>query len=220
MRTSTLLALCALCVALTGCSPKDAQQDDAAAPAAAAAKTMPTPTTPATPAVATPAPENAIPEDTQATAFGKGSFERANGKLASFEFDANYTRSGPVSGRILYSSFLDEGKIDFDAKVTCGHYDMDTKRAWIGGQITTNRSTLSGDDAKRYASGQDVWFRFEESETHPQPAAKISDIGVAGDDGFDSAASFCEKKPWSTDGLNDLSAQGAVIIFALPDLTG
>ncbi|MFK8014828.1 MAG: hypothetical protein AB8G17_05275 [Gammaproteobacteria bacterium] len=220
MRTSILLALGASAIAMTACAPKDAPTDAPdAAPAATAEKaTMQDmkEIAAATPAVV----ENAMPEDTQATAFGKGALERADGKLASFEFDANYTSSGAVTGRIDYTVFLDEGKIELNAKVTCGHYDMTTKRAWVGGEVKANRSNHAEYKDGRFAVGQPVWFRFEESETHPDPAAQISDLRFAGDDGFDNAKSFCDEKPWSTDGLTDLSSQGAVIIFALPDTAG
>lgn len=222
MRILTLLALSASACALSGCAPKDATTDAPdAAPAAATQKAATSEMKEIAPAKpAAPAVENALPEDTQATAFGKGALERADGKIASFEFDANYTRSGPVSGRIDYTVFLDEGKIELNARVTCGHYDMTTKRAWVGGEIKANRSNHAEYKDGRFAVGQPVWFRFEESDTHPDPAAQISDLRFAGDDGFDSAKDFCAQKPWPADGMTDLSAQGAVIIFALPDTAG
>lgn len=218
MRIQILLALCSASFALSACAPKDAapapETDAADKPAmtaepAVAAKPIAAP--PSTPADA------GMPEDTQATAFGKGTFERADGKLASFTFDANYTRSGPVTGNITYTVFLDEGKIDLTAKVVCGHYDMDTKRAWVGGTVSENRSNHSEYKDGDYATGGNLWFRFEESETHPEPAAQITDMTFGGKDG---AKAFCDAKAWSEDGLVDLSAQGAVIIFALPDVTG
>ncbi len=218
MRIQILLALCSASVALSACAPKNSPPESDAGKKAAMTAQPAVAVTPAVPAPAPTTPADAgMPEDTQATAFGKGTFERADGKLASFTFDANYTRSGPVTGNISYTVFLDEGKIDLSAKVICGHYDMDTKRAWVGGEITENRSNHSAYQDGDYATGGNLWFRFEESETHPDPAAKIADMSFGSKDG---ATAFCDAKGWSADGLVDLSDQGAVIIFALPDVTG
>ncbi|MEO1575510.1 MAG: hypothetical protein AAFU65_11190 [Pseudomonadota bacterium] len=210
------LALAAA-LALAGCAADKAPEaEDAPAADAPAEAAAPAPA-PAAP-VGEPVPEEAqIPADTVATAFGKGSLERDDGKLASFTVDVNFRPGNVVGGKITYTTFLDDGKIDLVADVNCGHYNVDSKRAWFGAQISENKSNKVDAKGGRFAVGQPVWFRFEESDTHPQPPAKVSDLRFAGDDGYENAADFCKAQPWSEDGLRDLSAQGAVIIFALPE---
>ena len=218
--TRLLLGLAALPIALGGCSsdtpPNPDADPEAAAPSADVAAPAPAAAPQAT-NVGEPVPAEAqIPADTIATAFGKGSFSRDDGKLASFTVDVNFRPENVVGGKITYTSFLDDGKIDLTAEVNCGHYDTDSKRAWFGAAISENRSNQVDFKGGRFAVGQPVWFRFEESDTHPETPAKVSDLRFAGDDGYESAADFCTAKAWSEDGLRDLSAQGAVIIFALP----
>jgi hypothetical protein len=225
MSISRLLALGAVTCALIACGAKDTPStDEAATSAPAAEEKVATPPAPATqPTALTPVapepipPEAAIPEDTIATVLGKGDLERADGKLAKFKYDVFYRSGGVVNGTAEYTTFLDEGKVDLTVELDCGVFDVETKRAWFGGKISDNRSNHSEYKDGRYAKGGQAWFRFEESMTHPEPPAQVADIRFAGDDGFETAAEFCKAKPWSNDGLADLSDQGAVIIFALPD---
>ncbi|MEM6639739.1 MAG: hypothetical protein AAF610_07540 [Pseudomonadota bacterium] len=205
----------ALC--LTACGSKEAPQSESAS----ATSPSPTSASQAPTSVGEPVPDDAaIPADTIATAFGKGSLERDDGELASFTVDVNFRPGNVVGGTITYSSFFEDGKLDLVASVNCGRYDTDTKRVWIGGEISQNKSTRDDLKTGGYDVGQPVWFRFEESDTHPEPAAQVSDLGFAGN-GYATAADFCADTSWSSDGLRDLSAQGAVIIFALPEgMTG
>ena len=73
-------------------------------------------------------------------------------------------------------------------------------------------------DAERYGTGQPIWFRFVESDSHPEPPAKMSPPAFAGDD-HDSEQDFCKEKGWiaGDGGVFPITAQSAVIVFALPD---
>lgn len=225
VRTALTLTASVALTALGACAKNEAPAAEDPAPAADAAQTADQAAKSADQTMTAPVgevvPEEAqIPADTIATAFGKGSLERDDGKLASFTVDVNFRPGNVVGGKITYTTFLDDGKIDLVADVNCGHYDVESKRAWFGGAISENKSNKADAKDGRFAVGQPVWFRFEESDQHPEPAAQVSDLSMAGDDGYDSAADFCDAQPWSEDGLRDLSAQGAVIIFALPEGMG
>lgn len=222
-RTSNALVFPALlALALAACSADKSAPADAADAADAAAEKVADMATPAAePAPAAPAAEPVppgaeIPADTLAAVFGKGTLERDDGKLATFEIDVTFQPEDKVAGTIKYTTFLDDGKIDLVAQVDCGHYEMSTTRAWLAGKIEENKSNHPEYKDGRYAAGQPVWLRFEESATHPEPPAKVSDLGFAGDGGVESSDDYCASKAWGEEGLKDLSEQGAVVIFALP----
>ncbi len=218
----SLTALRALALAATlalGACAADKAPATTDAPSEPTADATPTDQSKIEPAtVGEPVPEAAqIPADTVATAFGKGSLEREDGKLASFTVDVNFRPGNIVGGTITYTTFLDDGKIDLVVDVDCGHYNVDSKRAWFSGKISENKSNKPDAQGGRFAAGQPAWFRFEESDEHPKVAAKVSDLGLSGDGGYSTGKDFCDAQAWDEDGLSDLSAQGAVIIFALPE---
>ena len=217
MSQATLLKLLSVMLALTlaGCGDKPAAPPAPAAPAAP------------TDSAAAPAPPPATlsrygqppPDDTIATAFGRGTITPADGKPMTYTFDANFLKDGAVTGAFEFAMFADGGKMDVTATVTCGHRDPDGMRVWLGGEIDANRSTLDAFKSDRYGTGKPIWFRFKESPQHPEPPATMSGPGFAGDDGDAAAAAFCAKKAWIAGdaGVHPITPESAVIVFALPE---
>jgi hypothetical protein len=205
-----------LTLTLLGCGDKPAAPPEPAAPAAPAEAAS-------APAPAAPTPQGRYgqppPENTIATAFGRGTLTPADGKPMTYTFDANFLDDGEVTGAFEFAMFDDGGKMDITATITCGHYDPDTLRVWIGGEIDANRSTLDAYKTDRFGTGQPIWFRFVESLQHPEPPARMSAPGFAGDDDFADAKAFCASKTWIAGdaGVHPITAESAVIVFALPD---
>lgn len=221
MSKLSLVAAVAACLALGACADRESSEPAAPDAPAPTKSQAPAPTPPAaTPAPAAP-PSVDIPADTVATAFGKGTFERPDGTVVTFEFDANFSKTGGVSGRVEYAWFEGNEKMDVKGRLTCGHFDLESHRAWLGGEVDVNRSTLAKFQTERYNTGAPLWFRMEEA-ADPTSQGKVSELRFGGDDNIADAAAFCESKSWMAGGggLYPIAPPGAVIIFALPEAAG
>ena len=97
--------------------------------------------------------------------------------------------------------------LDIDAEVTCAELDSEKGKGWIGGKVTRNESThpdYAGDN------GADVWFSLHDLGAERQTA--FISMPVFEQKKIKDAAAFCEKKPWSDEGMLEVTT-GALAIF-------
>ena len=115
-----------------------------------------------------------------------------------FAFGAVQQPSGEVAGQFHQTLIFQGELLDFDGTVTCLAFDPATNHAWIGGVITSNRSTHPYYMQDLFQPGHDVWFRvvdYGEGATAAQPD-RTTFLGFEDNPTIKSSAQYCAEKPW------------------------
>lgn len=130
-----------------------------------------------------------------AAAFGKGTYEMADGTPVTFAFDAYSHNDGSVGGFINLRGNLPGGTIEFDGEVTCFTKDSPNNIAWIGGTITRNASLNPGFLRAQNMVGSEMWFRVRGAGGDSENT-RLSAPGFSGDNRIRNANDYCEKRAW------------------------
>lgn len=141
-----------------------------------------------------------------ALAFGKG-IAKGSGLDVNFMHDITLFKNGDAKGEFAFSAIGEAGVIDIKATVACSELNSKTRKGWVGGKVQSNDST---NPLYVSAVGDDVWFRILDLGATEMTA--FVSLPVFKQKGIDSAATYCDKKPWSDEGLLELD-QGALAIF-------
>jgi hypothetical protein len=134
--------------------------------------------------------------DAAITGGGHYSLAGLNGQ---FSVSAVLHADGSVSGQ--FHHFLDEGggiTVDVNGSVTCLAIDPIEHRGWIGGIVTSNRSTDPDFQTDIQQPGRDIWFRVLDGGQSGHPD-RTTFTGFAGSAGIPTSADYCAIRPWPAD---------------------
>jgi hypothetical protein len=123
--------------------------------------------------------------------------------VAAFTFNARQDADGNAMGRFQLKRQRAGFTVDFTGEVTCMAVDPATRRAWIGGVVTENRSDDPVHSLEIHQPGQDVWFRVVDNGEGANAAPDRSSVyGFQGALGVITSAEYCERKLWAADDAN------------------
>ena len=134
-----------------------------------------------------------------ASATGGGEIDLSTALVgnAKFSFSAIQHADGSASGRFHSVRETSAGVFDVKGEVTCVSVDPVNHRAWIGGKVTQNNSTIPAFLTSIHEVGDDVWFRVVDyGEGSGDPADRSSTYGFEGAAGFITSAAYCAGQPW------------------------
>lgn len=114
-----------------------------------------------------------------------------------FSFTANKLPNGKTTGQLRYVLELFGEHVEFHGEVTCLTVDEQEGRAWIGGDITKNRSVR-----EPYASGEifqpgkAIWFRVLDSGEGAESVDRTTFVGFEGDADIITSQEYCDAAIW------------------------
>ena len=112
-----------------------------------------------------------------------------------FSFAAIQLGDGRVFGSFRHRTEDETGTIDFEGDVTCLAVDSVNRRAWIGGVITTNRSTSPNfNTAPQHQVGHDIWFRVLDTEPGDLEPDRSTFVGFEGV--IPTSEAYCRDRIW------------------------
>lgn len=135
------------------------------------------------------------------TATGGGHYTIPGDVDLEFAFAALVLPNGRAEGNFHHRGVADGELIDFTAQVTCLSVDGVNHRAWIGGVITSNRSTHPQFMTTVHQPGHDIWFRVQDngpgqSDDTPDVTTIVGFEGV-----IPSSQVYCDTQPWRTNNV-------------------
>jgi hypothetical protein len=136
-----------------------------------------------------------------AMASGGGHYVLSDVFPGTFAFTAIQTSSdGAAKGHLRHTLVFNGELIEFHGEVTCLTVDRVNGRAWIGGEVTRNKSVAEpyASDA-RFQPGQDIWFRVLDNGQGQSSPDRTTFTGFMGDAGFDTSVAYCAGMPWPAD---------------------
>lgn len=124
-----------------------------------------------------------------------------------FAISARVRQNGSVAGNFTWFVETAGGTVDMDGEVTCLPVNVELGRAWIGGVVTRNESTLGGFQQDRHQPGRDIWFRVADRSPggSGEPDRSTATAGFEGGAGIDTSEEYCELMIWPNDGVPVLS---------------
>lgn len=127
--------------------------------------------------------------------------------LLKFAFTANAHVNGSGSGQFRQFYENVSGTVDFHGEVTCVTFDVENRRAWVGGVITQNKSTHPGVQGEIHQPGRDVWFRVVDNGQGAAAAADRTTVfGFEGGGGIVTSEEYCALQLWTPDDANTWAA--------------
>jgi hypothetical protein len=134
-----------------------------------------------------------------ASATGGGHYLLLGAIDVQFAFSALQKPDGTGLGQFHQRLEVDGSVVDFRGEVTCMTVDPLTKRAWVGGIVTENRSTDPGFTTPIHQPGKDVWFRVVDyGEGGDSPPDRTSFLGFEGAAGIITSEEYCRAQIWPT----------------------
>jgi hypothetical protein len=131
-----------------------------------------------------------------AHASGGGQYLLQGAFPMQFAFTAVQQADGRVAGQFQQKGDVGGVWVDVSGEVTCLSVDPITRRGWIGGVVTQNRSDADLQEAI-HQPGQDVWFRFVDyGEGQAALPDRTSFLGFTGAAGIITSEDYCAARIW------------------------
>ena len=135
-----------------------------------------------------------------ASATGGGWYNINNVFQVQFAFSAIQKSDGQVMGQFHHRTDTGAGLFDVHGSVTCLAFDLENRRAWIGGVITKNNSTDPAFQGEIFQPGHDAWFRVVDyGEGMDSPPDRSTFVGFENTPGIPTSAFYCALRPWPAD---------------------
>lgn len=135
-----------------------------------------------------------------ASATGGGWYNINNVFDVQFAFSAIQRADGRVMGEFHHRTDTGNGLFDVHGTVTCLAFDLENRRAWIGGVVTRNNSTDPFYQQEIFQPGHDAWFRVVDyGEGKDSPPDRSTFVGFENTPGIPTSEFYCALRPWPAD---------------------